>query len=50
MNSRVMEISRESEEERERMFLEVKARDFSAEAEILKALGHPVRLQGQPHP
>ncbi len=45
MNPGVIQTDSETAEERERRFLEVKARDFSAEAEILKALGHPVRLK-----
>jgi DNA-binding transcriptional ArsR family regulator len=44
MNS-ANEIHDEVQEEYSDEFLEIKKRDFSKEAEIFKALGHPIRLK-----
>ncbi len=44
MNS-VNEIQNQVQEERPDAFSEIKKRDFSKEAEIFKALGHPIRLK-----
>lgn len=35
----------ESESSLDEIFLEIKKKDFSREAEIFKALGHPIRLK-----
>jgi ArsR family transcriptional regulator len=36
---------REMDEDLEKLFLDVKKMEFSREAEIFKALGHPIRLK-----
>jgi len=40
-----VERNRESEDDLERIFQEIKTKEFSREAEIFKALGHPIRLK-----
>ncbi|MGB6065131.1 MAG: metalloregulator ArsR/SmtB family transcription factor [Desulfomonilaceae bacterium] len=39
------ETARENEDDLDRLFREIKTKEFSREAEILKALGHPIRLK-----
>lgn len=45
MESAIVEESDESQDDYEGVLSEIKARDFSKPSEILKALGHPVRLK-----
>jgi DNA-binding transcriptional ArsR family regulator len=44
MNSSA-DVNNESEQEVEALFKEIKEKEFSREAEIFKALGHPIRLK-----
>ena len=45
MKSALSDGTTESQRDLDDIFEEIKTRDFSAEADILKALGHPVRLK-----
>jgi ArsR family transcriptional regulator len=45
MNSAILEKRDEDPESLSQIFEEIKKKDFSREAEILKALGHPIRLK-----
>ncbi len=44
MNS-LADVSKESEQDMDALFQEIKKKEFSREAEIFKALGHPIRLK-----
>ena len=45
MNSVLSDGPTEDERDLDEIFQEIKTKDFTSEAEILKALGHPVRLK-----
>ncbi|MEJ2717352.1 MAG: metalloregulator ArsR/SmtB family transcription factor [Deltaproteobacteria bacterium] len=45
MKSVLSDGTTEAERDLDEIFEEIKTRDFTEEAEILKALGHPVRLK-----
>ncbi|MBM3303417.1 MAG: winged helix-turn-helix transcriptional regulator, partial [Deltaproteobacteria bacterium] len=41
----VMNVIMEDSQETQQVFQEIKKKEFSREAEIFKALGHPIRLK-----
>ena len=45
MNSPLRNTIEESQSSLDEIFVEIKKKDFSREAEIFKALGHPIRLK-----
>ncbi len=45
MNSTVLQHHKQEDETLDQLFAEIKKKDFSSEAEIFKALGHPIRLK-----